>query len=47
MYNDILEKAKKGIYNPGFNYVQEEYCINMWNLIYMLLYNLIGKKIPI
>ena len=47
MYNDILEKAKKGIYDPGFNYVQGEYCINVWNLSYMLLYNLIGKKIPL
>lgn len=47
MYNDILEKTKKGIYNPGFNYVQGEYSINIWNLNYMLLYNLIGKKIPI
>lgn len=46
MYNDILEKAKKGIYDPGFNYVQGEYCINIWILNYMLLYNLIGKKIP-
>ena len=47
MYNNILEMAKKGIYDPGFNYVQGEYCINVWNLNYMLLYNLIGKKIPI
>lgn len=47
MYNDIIEKAKKGIYNPGFNYIQGEYCINIWILNYMLLYNLIGKKIPI
>jgi hypothetical protein len=47
MYNDILEKAKKGIYNPGFNYIQGEYVLNIWNLNYMLLYNLIGKKIPI
>ena len=47
MYNDILEKAKKGIYDSGFNYVQGEYVLNVWNLCYMLLYNLIGKKIPI
>ena len=47
MYNDIIERAKKGVYDPGFNYVRGEYCVNVWNLSYMLLYNLIGKKIPI
>lgn len=47
MYNDIIQKAKNGIYCPGLNYLQEEYYINIWVLNYMLLYNLIGKKIPI